>query len=78
MNLNVMHDNACPHTAAACRKHLEAKVVHCIELRPIQLEMYHIDNLWDLLDRKIQQEKSKPSTFLKLHTALEEEWINIP
>ena len=40
--------------------------------------MSPIEHVWDALDRHIQQRVPGPANIQQLHTAIEEEWTNIP
>ncbi len=37
-----------------------------------------IEHVWDALDRRIRQRVPVPANIQQLHTAIEEEWTNIP
>ncbi len=40
--------------------------------------MSPIEHVWDALDRRIQQRVPVPANIQQLHTAIEQEWSNIP
>ena len=37
-----------------------------------------IEHVWDALDLRVQQRVPVPANIQQLHTAIEEEWDNIP
>ncbi len=48
--------------------------VHFID-GTLNAQRYHV---WDALDRRIRQRVPVPANIQQLHTAIEEEWTNIP
>jgi hypothetical protein len=40
--------------------------------------MSPIEHVWDALDQRVQQRVPVPDNIQQLHTAIEEEWDNIP
>jgi hypothetical protein len=67
------HDNAQPHVVRNCTQFLEV-----IPLPAYSPDMSHIEHIWDALDRRVQQCVPVPDNNQQLHTAIEEDWDNIP
>ena len=73
-HLMFQHDNAWPHVASICIHFLEAENFPVVYLP----DMLPIDHVWDALDSRVRQLVPVRSNLQKLHTAIEEEWNNIP
>jgi hypothetical protein len=40
--------------------------------------MSPIEHVWDALDQRVSQRVAVPANTQQLHTAIEEQWVNIP
>ncbi len=77
-HLMLQHDNAQPHVARICTQLLEAENIPVLGWPAYSLDMSLIEHVWDALDRRKQQRVPVPANIQQLHTAIEEEWTNIP
>ncbi len=77
-HLMLQHDNARPHVARICTQFLEAEKIPVLAWPAYSPDMSPIEHDWDALDRRIRQRVPVPANIQQLHTAIEEEWINIP
>ncbi len=77
-HLMLLHDNARPHVARICAQFLEAENIPVLAWPAYSLDMSPIERVWDALDRRIRQRVPVPANIQQLHTAIEEEWTNIP
>ncbi len=77
-HLMLQHDNAWPHVARICTQFLEAENIPVIAWPAYSLDMSPIEHVWDALDWRIRQHVPVPANIQQLHTAIEEEWTNIP
>ncbi|KAL0182190.1 hypothetical protein M9458_021565 [Cirrhinus mrigala] len=77
-HLMLQHDNARPHVARICTQFLEAENIPVLAWPAYSPDMSPIEHVWDALDRLIQQRVPVPANIQQLHTAIEEEWTNIP
>ena len=57
---------------------LEAENVPGLPWPAYSPDMSPIEHVWDALDRRVQQRVPVPANTQQLHTAIEEEWDNIP
>ena len=73
-----VHDNARAHSAAVTRDFLRGDDIEVMEWPAISPDLNPIENLWDLLDRKVRNRQHAPQTLQELGDALKEEWENIP
>ncbi len=76
--LMLQHDNARPHVARICTQFLEAEKIPVLAWPAYSPDMSPIEHVWDTLDRRIRQRIPVPANIQQLHTAIEEEWTNIP
>ncbi len=79
-HLMLQHDNARPHVARICTQFLEAENIPVLAWPAYSLDMSPIEHVWDALDQRAQQRVPAPvpANIQQLHTAIEEEWTNIP
>ncbi len=77
-HLMLQQDNARPHVARICTQFLEAENIPVLAWPAYSLDMSPIEHIWDALDRRIWQRVPVPANIQQLHTAIEEEWTNIP
>ncbi len=77
-HLMLQHDNAWPHVARICTQFLEAENIPVLAWPAYSSDMSPIEHVWDALDRRIRQCVPVPANIQQLHTAIEEEWTNIP
>ncbi len=75
---HVQHDNARPHDARIGTQFLEAENIPVLARPAYSPDMSPIEHVWDALDRRIRQRVPVPANIQQLHTAIEEEWTNIP
>ena len=72
------HDNARLHVARICTPFLEAENIPVLPWPAYSSDMSPIENVWDGLDRRVQQRVPDPANIQQLHTTIEEEWDDIP
>ncbi len=77
-HLILQHDNAKPHVARICTQFMEAENIPVLAWPAYSPDMSPIEQVWDALDRRIRQRVPIPANIQQLHTAIEEEWTNIP
>ncbi len=77
-HLMLQHDNARPHVARICTQFLEAENIPVLAWPAYSPDMSPIEHVWDALDQRIRQRVPVPANIQQLHTAIEEEWTNIP
>ncbi len=77
-HLMLQHDNAQPHVARICTQFLEAEIIPVLAWPAYSPDMSPIEHVWDALDWHIRQRVPVPANIQQLHTAIEEEWTNIP
>ncbi len=77
-HLMLQHDKARPHDAMICAQFLEAVNIPVLAWPAYSPDMSPIEHVWDALDRRIRQRVPVPANIQQLHTAIEEEWTNIP
>ncbi|KAL0186570.1 hypothetical protein M9458_018240 [Cirrhinus mrigala] len=77
-HLILQHDNARPHAAGICKQFLEAENIPVLAWPAYSPDMSPIEHVWDALDRHIRQRVPVPANIQQFHTAIEEEWTNIP
>ncbi len=77
-HLMLQHDNAWPHVAWICTQFLEAENIPVLAWPAYSPDMSPIEHVWDALDRRIRRHVPVPANIQQLHTAIEEEWTNIP
>ncbi len=77
-HLMLQHDNAWPNVARICTQFLKAENIPVLAWPAYSPNMSPIEHVWDALDRCIRQRVPVPANIQQLHTAIEEEWTNIP
>ncbi len=74
----LQYDNAWPYVARICSQFLEAENIQVLAWPAYSLDMSPIEHVWDALDRRKRQSVPVPANIQHLHSAIEEEWTNIP
>ena len=78
-HLMFQHDNVQPRVANICTQFLEAENVPVLPWPAYSPDMSPIEHVWDALDLRVRQRVLVPDNIKReLHTAIEEEWDNIP
>ncbi|KAL0179068.1 hypothetical protein M9458_024510, partial [Cirrhinus mrigala] len=77
-HLMLQHDNARPHVARICTQFLETENIPVLAWPAYSPDMSPMEHVWDPLERCIRQRVPVPTNIQQLHTAIEEEWTNIP
>ena len=77
-HLIFQHDNAWLHVARNCKQFLEAEHFPVLPWPAYLPDRSPIEHVLDSLDRRASQCVLGPVNILKLRTAIEEEWDNIP
>ncbi len=77
-HLTLQHDNALPHVIRICSQFLESENIPVLAWPAYSPDMSPIEHVWDALDRRIRQRVPVLANIQQLHTAIEEEWTNIP
>ncbi len=75
-HIMLLHDNAQPHVARIFTQFLKAENITFLTWPAYSPDMSPIEQIWDALDRRIQQRVPVPVNIQKLRTAIEEEWTN--
>jgi len=76
--LQLMQDNARPHTANCVRDYLELVAITVMDWPARSPDLNPIEHVWDKLGQLIKKRNPAPTTFQELRSALTEEWDNIP
>ena len=76
--MTFQHDNACPHVARVCQDFLANNNIVPLDWPPYSPDLSPTEHLWDELDRRVRRRRNTPNILGQLHTALLEEWENIP
>ena len=76
-NAIFQQDNARPHTARLTTQYLQANNVDVFEWPSKSPDLSPIEQVWDLLDRRVRQRPVQPQTLRQLQHALVQEWNNI-
>ncbi|GFV68916.1 transposable element Tcb2 transposase [Trichonephila clavipes] len=71
-------DNARPHRARLVENMLEAETIQRMEFPACSPDLNPIENVWDMLRRRIAARPRPPATVRDLEIALLEEWNSIP
>ncbi len=77
-HLMLQNDNARPRVVNICTQFLEAENIPVLAWPAYSPDMSPIEHVWDALDWRIRQRVPVPANIQQLHTAIEEEWTNIP
>ena len=77
-NAIFQQDNARPHTARLTTQFLQANNVNVMDWPSKSPDLSPIEQIWDLLDRRVRQRPAQPQTLRQLEQALRHEWQNIP
>jgi transposase len=75
--MTLQHDNATSHTARSVREFLQDRNVSVLPWPAKSLDLNPIENVWDLLDRRVRAKAIHPRTVWEFTGALVEEWGNI-
>lgn len=70
--------NARPHTARLTTQFLQANNINVMDWPSKSPDLSPIEQIWDLLDRRVRQRPAQPQTLRQLEQALRHEWQNIP
>ena len=73
-----MQDNARAHTARVCTEYLEEEAIDVMEWPARSPDLNPIENVWDILFRRIHARLDPPNSIQTLSNALREEWDAIP
>lgn len=71
-------DNAAPHTAASTRAFFRDHNVPLLPWPPRSPDLSPIENLWDMVKRRLTQYASPPSNLDELWTRVNAAWLAIP
>ena len=71
-------DNATPHRAHIVRNFLQQQGVDCMDWPARSPDLAPIENLWDLLGRRVRENHPPPANVQELLRLLQQEWLNIP
>ena len=77
-NAIFQQDNARPYTARLTTQYLQANNVDVMEWPSKSPDLSPIEQVWDLLDRRVRQRPVQPQTLRQLQHALVQEWNNNP
>ena len=77
-NAIFQQNNARPHTAQLTTQYLQANNVDVMEWPSKSPDLSPIEQVWDLLDRRVRQRPVQPQTLRHFQHALVQEWNNIP
>ncbi|KAJ4429228.1 hypothetical protein ANN_26231 [Periplaneta americana] len=77
-NFVLMHDNARPHIAHAVGDYLQEVGIHVLPWPARSPDMNPIEQVWDMLGRRVKNRRPRPESLQKLRRALGEEWELIP
>ena len=77
-NAIFQQDNARPHTARLTTQFLQANNVNVMDWPFTSPDLSPIEQIWDLLERRVRQRPAQPQTLRQLEQALRHEWQNIP
>ena len=67
------HDHARPYVTSICTQFLESENVPVLPWPAYTPDISPIDNVWDALDRHVQQSVPVPANIQQLCTAIEDE-----
>ena len=73
-----MDDNARPHRARIVQHFLQQEAVQKIPWPAMSPDMNHIEHVWDIIGRKINQRNPKCQNIDELRTAILQEWEHFP
>ena len=77
-NLVFQQDNARAHTARVATTFLQQHNVDTLPWPAFSPDMSPIEQLWDILDRRVSSRVPPPNTIAQMQEALREEWEAIP
>jgi transposase len=72
-----MHDNAPPHMAKITKEWLKNNKIKVMEWPAQSPDLNPIENLWEIIDKKIRKRTVKASNCNELWEIIKEEWANI-
>ena len=73
----LQHDNATSHTTRSVHDFLQDRNVNDLPWPVKSPDLYPIEHVWDLLDRRVRARAFPPRNVQELAGALVEEWGNI-
>lgn len=72
------HDNATVHKARICQQYLQQHNINTLEWPSKSPDLSPIENLWDVLGRRVRARQNPPQNLQQLRDALRQEWMAIP
>jgi transposase len=72
-----MQDNAPIHTSRITKEWLNLHKINVMDWPPQSPDINPIENLWEIIDKKIRKRSIQPSNLEELWLAIKEEWDNI-
>jgi transposase len=72
-----MQDNAPIHTSKASKEWLEMNKIKILDWPPQSPDLNPIENIWDLIDRRIRKRVKRPTNLEELWELIKREWNSI-
>ncbi|GBN02448.1 Transposable element Tc3 transposase [Araneus ventricosus] len=76
-NWEYQHENAPTHTSSATKNYLNSKNVTVLEWPPMSPDLNPIENVWDIMFRKVYENGGQFYSVYALKTAIESAWYNL-
>ncbi|GBN91791.1 Transposable element Tc3 transposase [Araneus ventricosus] len=76
-NWEYQYDNASIHTSNAMKYYLNSKNVTVLEWPPMSPDLNPIENVWDIMCRKVYENGGQFYSVNALRTAIESAWYNL-
>ena len=73
----LQQDNARPHIACATRQFLTANNMNVMEWPSMSPDLFPIEHIWDVLDRRVRARPNQPTNLPQLQATLLQEWNNL-